>query len=211
MICPKCGKENDNLQTVCVYCGEPLTPGFIMCSVCGKVLKEGDAICPRCHSKVYEMDKSLKEKRQNQTRTPMYLGKVPGSFIVSLFILVSTSILLGLYIHMYMGTLDQRVFPIIGISMSIGLSLITFMCRVLLNTTRSIDKLDSRVNGLKNWVVSEVTTYILLGVFIYLPMLVDKTSFNIYEIALFVVYSLTLLIIVIFTPIFFIKARVRSR
>ena len=44
MNCPHCGCQNDNFQTICMSCGEPLTPGLFSCPICGKVLKVEEGI-----------------------------------------------------------------------------------------------------------------------------------------------------------------------
>ena len=218
MICPKCKKENDNFQTVCVYCGEPLTPGFVMCPVCGKVLKEGDAVCPRCHSKVYEKNPTINDKRQNSTRTPMYKALVPLSFTINLLILMVSILIVASYgivafTHGYFSNVSG-VMMFAGYIIFFAFSLFTFINRVLINATKNVDKLEKKIISLKELLFADYAVYVFIFIFYFIPQMYTMIRLSNYGILDILYYSFalfTLIFATIFMPIFRKKARVRSR
>lgn len=206
MICPKCKKENDKLETICVNCGEPLTPGFQMCPVCGKVLKEGDKVCPRCNSNIYELSKSVSIKKK-ETKTPMYVGKVSFSFLIILAVLISM-ILTFIYL---VNHLENVVVELACGILSAVILLINLLLRIFMNTTNDVEVLEKRVNAFKTFFISLITAYIFMGVITVMPLFLKMNHLTVFEIVLFVVYFVVLIIVSIFTPIFYRKSKVRSR
>lgn len=210
MICPKCGKENDNFQTVCLYCGEPLTPGFIMCPECGKVLREGDAICPRCRAKIYKSNESFEERRKNSTRTPMFVAKVPLSLIISILLLIPAIFFLVVYI---ITMVNGRGFitTIIGVGLGTAVALLTFIYRLFVNTIKNVDKLENRVSAVKALIVADVVQSVLVFIFAILPVYLKSGGPGIVDITIVSVYGVCFILSVIMLPFFLSGARVRSR
>lgn len=218
MICPRCKKENDNYQTVCLFCGEPLTPGFVMCPTCGKVLREGDAICPRCKSNVLNKTTNM----QNVTLTPMYVAKNP--FIIEICLMMMVS--LGYYSTIYLiymlreATAGNAYAEINATFLSFFASFLvvtaTLIFGLTINTAKNLKVLEKRFTALKGMVVASLTVFLATTFgFVVIPFIMDVAYSSLeYNIALwsFLIYTIAAAITCIVLFVLYLKrARIRTR
>ena len=225
MICPKCGANNDDLQTVCFSCGEPLTPGFLMCPVCGKVLKEGQKVCPRCNSVVDEKIIMNNKKEEKVAFTPKYVVKAPLSLpsILSIMVFMGYSLVYNIImISIRIGTdySEYSTAKIIGLFFSTEIrplvllmlfiiSIITFIKRVSINRLTTIEELNKRLVTLKCLLLADVVAFFTYFMVSYWPYMFNNMS-NLHLTG-GILGLLALIVSLLSLPLFYKKARVRTR
>lgn len=225
MICPKCGMANDNFQTVCINCGEPLTPGYMMCPECGKVIKEGSKICPRCKSAIFEKVNVVENKVEHTAITPKYVIKAPLSFPSILAIMLFMFYSLGYNIVTFIVRIESEygdigilriiyllftteIRPIVLTLLSI-LAFATFLSRITANRLKEKEKLEERLVQLKCLLLADVTSF-----FTYFLVSFWPTMFKVNTPVYYVGGSIGIFILIIAIlslPLFYKKARVRTR
>ncbi|MCR5741106.1 MAG: zinc ribbon domain-containing protein [Gammaproteobacteria bacterium] len=209
MICLKCGKENDNLQTVCSNCGEPLSVEFFSCPVCGKVLKRNDKVCPRCHTNIYEREETLSKKKV--ITTPKFVAKAPFSLPINIFLTIGSVTFLVSYLVLYYGSLTRTAFNIVGLSISLFFSLLALLTRLFLNKNADTEKLEKRIGFLKSITCVAAVSSVYVFLFVVFPSYFlfkdNGTYFNVY----FIIYIVFLALALLLLPIFMTKTKIRTR
>ena len=209
MNCPHCGSENDNFQTVCTTCGEPLTHGFISCPVCGKIVREKDEICPRCHSKMYEVEKNVNKK--NQVVTHRFVARAPLSFTFNILLTLAVASFLVLYVIIFQGSGLLLAFNVIGLGIAFATSVSSLLIRLFINNTSDSNKLEKRISLLKTMSSVAYISNIYVFLFVILPRYLAYSGnhflFNIYlGIYIGVLFFTTIFLFFILT-----KSKVRTR
>ena len=209
MICPHCNSENDNFQTICTSCGEPLTQGFLSCPVCGKIVREKDEICPRCHSKIYEVEAT--NNRKTLLMTHRFVARSPMSLTFNILLTLAVASFLILYVIIFQGSGLLLLFNVIGLGIALAMSLTSLIIRIFINSTSDSNKLERRISLLKTLSSVAYVSNIYVFLFVILPRYLaysgNHTLFNIYlGIYIGVLFFTTIFLFFILT-----KSKVRTR
>lgn len=213
MNCPHCGTENDNFQTICMSCGEPLTPGLFSCPICGKVLKVEDTVCPRCKTKIYE-HVSNEEKEATKWlfgTTPKFIGSAPAAFAINIVLFILQLSFMVTYIVLNYGNIHNLSFNIVGLSIALLIAFISLMTRGMLNTTGDPDKLEKRLSLIKATTATSIISDLYVFLFVILPEYLTNTKFVTYFKIYFLFYIVATTLCFALVPILFKKARIRTR
>ena len=213
MNCPHCGTENDNFQTICMSCGEPLTPGLFSCPLCGQVLKVEDTVCPRCKTKIYE-HVSTEEKEATKWlfgTTPKFIASAPTSIIINAGLFVLQLSFLVTYIILNYGNIHNLSFNIVGLSIALLIAFLSLMVRAFINTTGDPDLLEKRLSFVKASTSVSIISDLYVFLFVILPEYITNTKYVSYFKMYFVFYIVVTGLCFILLPILFKKARIRTR
>ncbi|MBP5343224.1 zinc ribbon domain-containing protein [bacterium] len=226
MICPKCGIENDDSQSICSSCGEVLTPGFIMCPSCGKVLKEGEKYCPRCKKPVFEKIVVNENKIEHMAYTPRYIVKAPFSFpsVLAIMLFMVYSLIFNIVrlniqyksegpFNIFLKFLSMETRPIVLVVLAV-LSITTFIKRVVVNRTNSTyEELNKKLVSLKCFILADAVAFFVYFFISFWPSMFDhqETEYaSIYVIG-GVIGILIFILSIMSLPAFFREAKVRTR
>ena len=210
MICEKCGTENDNLRTICVNCGEPLTEEFFSCPDCGKILKRGTDICLRCGAKIYDYDDKTKKSKKIVT-TNKFVATVPLSLPINLVLFLLSLSFLVAYLLLYYGQLMRTSFNIVGLIIAISATLFSFMIRLFINKNSKSIVLEKKISLLKSTTCVALISNLYVFLFVILPSFITYYHSNIFFFIYFIFYTIGLTFSAICLPIFLSKSRIRTR
>ena len=226
MICPKCKTDNDSGQSVCLNCGEVLTPGFIMCPECGKVLKEGEEICPRCSKPVFERIVVKENKVEHTAYTPRYIVRAPFSFpsVLAIMLFMIYSLVFNIVrlnityksdgpIKIFFKFFTSETRPVVLFVLT-ALSIATFIKRVLVNKTNSTyDELNRKLVSLKCFIFADAVAFFVYFFISFWPSMFEHqgTEYAKIYIAGGIVGALIFIISILSLPSFFKEAKVRTR
>ena len=209
MICDKCGTENDNLRTICVNCGEPLSADFFSCPDCGKILKKGTDVCLRCGAKIYDLDEKAKKNKKVIT-TNKFVATAPLSLTINILLfLLSLSFLVAYYL-LYYGQLLRTSFNIVGLIIAITVTLASLLIRAFINRNSKSMVLEKKISLLKSTTCVAFISNIYVFLFVILPSFITAHD-NIFFFIYFIFYTVGLTFSAICLPIFLSKSKIRTR